>query len=656
MNFNIGLSALRASQFAIDTVSQNLANANTEGYHRQRVGFATRVPQFIGGQYLGAGVEISRVERIRGQVIEASFTNSVSDLKNIQLTGSIDSQIETLFLPGDGSIHQALGGLFDELGRLSTNPSEKVQRSAVLTQAVVLTKQTQTISQRLTNLKKDVKSQIDVEVQTLNDNIVELVALQNRIITNSANGATPNDLYDQRDQLVNRIAETIDVQRFESTQGGLGLTIGNSSISLGNVPVAFKAVYGSDGQVEIQMASTDRQIKFASGTLPALTETYNHTIDQYQSRINEFASQLIRSVDQAHATGVGIDGPYNVLRSARSIGSTTRPLNQAGTEFPVTSGDLFFSITDPAGEKRTVSITIDPATDSLTDIANRISSLGTIQAVVDDQSGQLAIVAQPGYRFDFTGNLETKPILTNFTGSSIPGVTGQYTGQLNRKLSVAVIGSGSVGKTDGLLAQVTDNSTGKVIAEVNIGNGYEAGSKLEISDGISLTFSGGEVVAGDQFTTDIIANSDTTGLLSAIGMNNFFSGKDASDIEVSKRIINNPNQLATSRSGDIADTLNLAGMIGLRDKSVVGADQLTFEDYLSETTTEIGFRVRTSKLVEANIEELNNQYRNEIASISGVDPNEELVSLQQYQKQYEAAVKVMQTVDDMLTELFNLIR
>jgi flagellar hook-associated protein 1 FlgK len=657
MNFHIGLSALQASQFAINTVSQNLANANTPGYHRQRINFQTRLPQHINNRYLGSGVEIGSIDRIRNRVLESAYTNSLADLSNISQSLSVEGQIESLFLPGEGSLQNSLSGFFDELSRLSANPSEHVQRNAVIQQGVSIATQTRNISDRLTDLKSNVRQQIDIEVEELNAEIAALVDLQHQIQTSSSNGpnAVPNDLYDQRDQLINSIATKIDVQRQESVQDGFGLTLAGS-ISLGHVPIEFEAVTNDDGTVSLQLVGNDRVINSASGSISALNELHNNTIDEYKSKLNEFAQDFIRRVDQAHAQGVGTSGPFSILRSTRTVDSTTLPLNDAGIAFPVDAGELFFSVTDPNGEKRTYSVTIDPTIDSLQDVADRISALGNVQAVVDDQNGSLAIVAQPGFRFDFSGNLETIPDLSSFTGTSTPEISGAYEGDVNRNLTVNIVGDGTIGQTPGLLAQVIDDETGNVIAELNIGEGYEAGSQLKMDDGIRLQFSGGEVVNGDSFSTTLLAEPDSTGILSALGLNSFFTGIDASTIAVANRLIENPNELATSASGDIADTSNLARMLGLRDERLAGENGLTFEDFLGEIGSEIGFRVKTSRALQQNVAELGYQYESEIASISGVDLNEEMLNLAQHQKSYEAAIQVIRTIEAMFDELFAIVR
>jgi flagellar hook-associated protein 1 len=656
MNFATSLSALRASQFAINIASQNLANASTPGYHRQRVDFVTRPPSWIQGQHIGNGVEIGRITRIRSQVLETSYTNSLSDLRNVGQSLGILQQIETEFLTGDGSIHQSLTGFFSELSRLSTNPSETASRNSAIQIASQLANRANETSQRLDELKGNVNSQIKSEVAIINRQFTELADLEQRIRSASSTGVVPIDLQDQRDQLINQIAEKIDVTRVEHAQDGFGLTIGGNSISIGSVPVEFKTYDNADGTISIRLGADGRDLKFGSGSISALVEAHNVTIDSYQGKINQFAADFMRVVDQAHAKGVGLDGPFRVLRSARNVTSTSVAINNAGLPFPVSKGKLYISVTDPAGEKRTSSIDFDPAVDSIQDLATRISSLDNLQSSVDSQNGQLSIFAKPGYRFDFTGNTETIPGLAQFTGTAVPRFSGNFEGNVNRNIAVKIVGSGTIGLTPGLTAQVTDVDSGAVIAELDIGEGYEGGTSLAVTEGVSLTFSNGTVNNDDQFATSLVADSDSTGILAALGLNSFFTGRDARDMQVSSRIMENPRDLASSRSGDLADTSNLAKLLDIREQPSIGNPGMTFQDFLGDVSSEIGFQVHSQQQLENNIAMVHAQVEAEIASVSGVDLNEEMLGIAQFQKQYEAAVQVMRTMDAMLTELMSLVR
>jgi flagellar hook-associated protein FlgK len=654
MNFSIGISALQASQFGINQVSQNLANANTEGYHRQVLGLQTRRSQYVGNHLLGSGVEIGGVKRVRDQILEAAFTSTISDLKGIEQRLSIETRIESHFLTGEGTIQNSLTGFFDELARLSANPGEKSLRNSVVNQAKGLTYQIQEASSGLVQLKGSVSQQIDIEIEALNKEIAELVDLQNTIRTTQFQ-ATPNSLLDQRDQLINKISEKIDVQRFESVQDSLGLGIAGSSISIGVVAIQFEAVSLPDGSRQIQVIGGDRETKFASGTIATLVDVHNNLVGEYSEKLEIFTQQLIQEVDQAHATGVGLDGPFKILRSSRNPENTTVPLNESGLPFSIENGELYISISDPSGERKLHSVAIDPSVDSLDDLAAKISAIENVQAVIDPQSGQLTVIAQPGYGFDFAGQVESNPDLGSFTGTSVPTISGDYTGAENQAYTITALGSGEIGKTPGLLAQVTD-ANGQVIKEINIGEGYEAGSEIDLVHGVKVSFAAGDINLDDSIETVLVANPDTANILSALGLNSFFDGKDSTDIEVKQAIVDDPDRLATSVSGDIGDTKNLARLISLRSKNTLGGGRQTFDDFLADTSSEIGFLVQSSISIQESVSELNFRYKSERDSISGVDVNEELVNLTQHQKSYEAAVQVVRTMESMLDELFQLVR
>ena len=118
----------------------------------------------------------------------------------------------------------------------------------------------------MTDIKSSARQEIDIQVSQLNDEIEQLVKLQNQIRTKLPQG-TPNDLYDQRDQLINKIAEKIDVQRYENSQDGFGLSLAGSSIAIGVAPIAFETQLQDDGSFEFVVEGTDRKVNIGSGSM-----------------------------------------------------------------------------------------------------------------------------------------------------------------------------------------------------------------------------------------------------------------------------------------------------------------------------------------------------------------------------------------------------
>ncbi|MCP4477366.1 MAG: hypothetical protein GY818_04675, partial [Planctomycetaceae bacterium] len=160
MNLNIGLSAIQASQFAINTISHNLANASTEGYHRQDVLLDSRRSTIVDGKVAGAGVNVSQLRRIRNNITETAYTNSTSDLSRIDQSLMLESRIESVLTVGDGSIQDAMNGLFDEMSRLSANPGEISLRNSVLNQAGNLASRIRETSNQFVDIQDGVKQQI----------------------------------------------------------------------------------------------------------------------------------------------------------------------------------------------------------------------------------------------------------------------------------------------------------------------------------------------------------------------------------------------------------------------------------------------------------------------------------------------------------------
>ncbi|MEZ6042077.1 MAG: hypothetical protein R3C20_16360 [Planctomycetaceae bacterium] len=113
-----------------------------------------------------------------------------------------------------------------------------------------------------------------------------------------------------------------------------------------------------------------------SGKLKALLEATNRTIPDARDRLNSFAQQVVQAVDEQHAKGLPDSGPFVSLLGTRSVGDVNSPLLYAETAFPVSKGDIYVTITENAtGNRSTRKISINPATDSLSDIADQFEAL-----------------------------------------------------------------------------------------------------------------------------------------------------------------------------------------------------------------------------------------------------------------------------------------
>ncbi len=651
-NFSIGLSALRSSQFALQVVSNNVSNANTEGYHRRRVSMKPNPPNWIGGFRIGNGVTVAGITRVRDQVTEASLTNVISESAHVEQSLTIERKIESALLTGDNAVGRQLDRFFAEFTALSASPNEPAQRTAVLESGKQVAASLRDASKQLGDLKRNVKLQIENEIDSLNDDMAELSALSAQIFRFQSQGLEANNELDQRDAVLNRIAATIGISRNEQPGGALNLTIGHHSIQQGN-RVNSVRIEENNGQIEIYLDDSDRPLIPETGKLAALLESYNSGITSYEDKLDNIATELIGQFNTVHATGVGTAGSFQNLLGSTRTSDGSLPLDESFPDANLTAGELTLSLTDASGNRSTHVLTIDPATDSLDDLATMLTAIPGVTANLRSETNQLQITTVPGLKFDFAGGIETDPDLTLVTGSSVAAMSGVYTGEGNEDITVRVEGTGNVGSAASLYANVY-SASGALLSRINLGEGYEAGSDIELQNGVRMTFSTGTLNDGDEFTTRLTGDPDETGTLATLGVNAFFRGNNAATIAIDQELLTDPDRVATGRSGEASDTSNLVNFIGIDSLEGMPGER-TIGQYTNEVGTEIGFAISSNQTLSSSLTSFKLKLEQERDAKSGVDLNEELVYLQEYQKSYEAAVRVLQVTDDILNELFRII-
>ncbi|MCP4000569.1 MAG: hypothetical protein GY727_06650, partial [Gammaproteobacteria bacterium] len=206
--------------------------------------------------------------------------------------------------------------------------------------------------------------------------------------------------------------------------------------------------------------------------------------------------------------------------------------------------------------KSSISIAAD---ETLTTLSAKIGGIANINSSVTN--GILSITSASGYTYNFTNELDTNP---GSIGSSLTGLSGHYTGDDNDIFTLSVIdaGTGTIG-TGSALSRVTD-ATGKILANLEVGSSYTAGSYLQITDGVSINFDSGAITLGDELAVDVTNDPDTSDVLSALGINTFFSGNDASSIKVSQYVVDDVTRIAAASTGSPGDNTNALRLVNLQ--------------------------------------------------------------------------------------------
>lgn len=653
---DIGLSALRTQQQQLTTLGNNIANASTPGYHRQRPELVDRPGVLYGRHLIGTGVDVASISRLRDAATEESLLRNVSLTGLVQTELGVAEDVERLLTPGDASVHARLSDFFNRLEALANNPEQATVRGEFLNAAESLVEEFNHIDTELFRLDRQLQEEAHLATREINQLIENIAELNQQIYYERAAGRQPNDLLDRRDQLVTQLSEWVDVS-IDTQEGGRDVVyLAGGAVAVSGTPKEVSLLHDDNGVLQLVREPDQGVIPVSSGKLRGLLDAVNETIPAVRSTFNAFASEVVRTIDQQHALGLPDAGPFAVLHGTRAVDDTTLPLNQAGTVFPVVAGELTITVTDPStGIRSSQRISIDPAVDSLDDVATRLDALTGVNAVVDPQTSTLIISGESGALIDFAGRPDNTPDLAGITGTTVPQFSGSFTGAANGQFDVTFSGAGDIGTTAGLTATVR-NLSGDVVAVLDVGAGYEAGTALPVADGINLEFSAGTVGAADTFSILTTASGDTSGVLSALGINSLFSGSATGDFEVKAALVADPSQLGVSSTGQAGEAQNIAALARLRDLPSAALQDRTFVESLADLTADAGLDVQHARNQESQLLVFGERLQQDRDAVSGVDPNEELLKMLEVERAFQAAARFVSVIDETITELLNIAR
>ena len=651
-SLNIGLSAMNVNQHLLDLTGQNIANANTPGYHREVADLA----QLTSGLNIGNGVAISQIQRVISNALDSAVNENTFQSNDLSTQVSNLRQVQSFLDTGTGSLSGLLEQFFNQIGQMTSQPDDTTQRQVLLSTAGALASKFNSLDSSFQKLQESMTGQMQSIVGQINSLGGQIAQLNGSIQLATAQGNDVNDLQDQRDQLISKLAQFADVRTIDGGQGQTNVLVGGLPLVLGNQSQTLQFSVDATGKAQVTAAGVPTPLAVSGGQLAGLMQLYNVALPTYRGQLNALSQTLIQNVDEVQATGIGLTGAMTSLLGQRGVSSATVPLAQAGLALPPQAGSLFITVTNQAtGQKTLRQVNIDPATQSLQDVANAISGVANVQAVVNGQSQTLEVLAKPGYTFDFAGDLPSTPVNQNLTGTATAQIGGTYTGSTNDTYTFHVMGTGTIGVTPNLSLQVL-NSSGTLIGTANIGQGYSPGTPLAAANGINVTLSAGTVNAGDSFATPVIAQPDSAGILPALGLNTFFSGNSAADIQVNPQLANNPAALAAGQSGQPGDSGNLQRLLALRDQNFMANGTASMGQFYDTMVSGLGGQIQDVTQRQNASQAVGQQLQTEQSSLSGVDPNEELVRLLQFQRAFQLSAKYVDLVNSTMDDLLNVIK
>jgi flagellar hook-associated protein 1 FlgK len=296
-------SALRAFQRALDVTGHNITNVNTAGYSRQSVQFNDFDPSKFGegGRFIvGTGVTAASVSRIQDQFLFMRQAEAMSeDGRLSSLHGGLSGVQSVMQEPGGASVGDALNKLFNAFSALGSNPGDAALRNQVQQAGQTLSSRIRGMYSNLDEQSKFTQTLIKSTLGQAQDLANSIATMNGEIRSATANGQTPSDLMDMRDEAVRQLSTIMPVTIYPQPDGGVSLFSGQLTLvdseGAETIPTTFNAAAGT-------LSDGTNTYPVSSGSLAGLFQT-SQKIAGYQQQLDSFANSLRTEFNSVHMTG-----------------------------------------------------------------------------------------------------------------------------------------------------------------------------------------------------------------------------------------------------------------------------------------------------------------------------------------------------------------
>ena len=425
-------NALTAAQLGLQVTSNNIANANTPGYLRQRLIQTPAVPQRYGNLVLGLGVDVEAIVQVTDRYLMERLRSAESDVARGEMQTDVYAQLEAIFGElSDTDLSTSLTDFFASIHEILNQPESTSVRNLAVLQGRTLTEDFRRLYQLVQDVRKDVDSRVVNAADEINGLLETIADLNKQIVIAEGGDVSHSDavgLRDRRAVALSDLAKLIDIRTAEQPAGDVAVYSGGDFLVFANTYREVKKATSVDRGLtvhDIRIAETDAPIPTASGKVAGLYEARDEILGGALDRLDALAQSLIYEFNKIYAGGQGLVGHGNMLAEF-AVSDVALALDAAGLEFDPASGVLEVQTYNAqTGLRQTTDIVIDLdglGTDTtLTDLAAALDAIDGISATIGADR-RLAITSDsPAIEFAFgddtSGVLAALGLGTFFTGS-----------------------------------------------------------------------------------------------------------------------------------------------------------------------------------------------------------------------------------------------
>lgn len=631
---NIARTGVLASQAQLAVTSNNIANANTQGYHRQVAEQSSIGSQSMGGEFYGAGTYISDVKRIYNEYAARELRIGQTGASEAQTTQTKMSELDQLFSQIGKSIPQGLNDLFASLNSLADLPDDMGIRGSVLGSAGQLADSLNQMQYHLDGQMKQTNDQIAGITDRINEISKELGQLNQELMKSQGEDA---HLLDRQDALIQELSQYAQVNVIPLDTGAKSIMLGGAVMLVSaEVSMSLGTMAGDPHPGELRVVanigSQSQAIDPAKmgGQLGALFEFRDETLIPAELELGQLSLGVADAFNQANGQGFDLNGDMGQ--------------------------NIFKDINDP--------------TMSVGRVGGFSSNSGTanLRVNIDDVGGlsgssfELKYTAPATYELKDTVTGSVSPLTLN--GTQLDGANG---------FSIH-IDSGALADGDKFEIRPSAGAAASIAVEMTDAKGIAAaGAKVTPASSNSANTQI-EIISIDRNNANLpLTGSELTYQIDPLA--NTFTVFDASGTLVSGAAAYTPPTITSNGfSFDLdttststqsftfdfsfapGDNTNAVAMANLSEAKLMNSGGSTLSDVYQGTKISVGGKAKAADIAAGTAQSVYLQAYNRVQSESGVNIDEEAANLLRFQQAYQASARIMTTANEIFDTLLNAVR
>jgi flagellar hook-associated protein 1 len=619
--YGIDISALQAFQQAISVTSNNVANASTPGYDEESIELGEAAPQTSGGVPIGAGVNVNGVTRAYSQAAANQLNTSQSSLGQLNALQNYTSQIDNLFGTTAAGLTSALQSFYNGWSSVANDPTSSAARQALLGDANALASNITSTATQLNALGADVNTRVAADVQQVNSISSSIANLNTQIAASQGTSQTPNQLLDQRDQLVSSLSQVVGVTTTTDTNGavnvftgsGVPLVVGSTTNALTTVPNQYNA-----SQLEVSSTDSDGNpisSQITSGDLGGLLAARTQAINPALSQLGQIATVIAQSTNTQQGSGLNLDGQLGA--NLFSVGGPTATASSANTD----------------NTTATVSV---PNVSQLPSDNYVLRYTGGAYSLTDSATGASVALTGAGTSASPLQGAGLSIVLSK-TPAAGDTFLIQPTAQAAGTLGVALTDPSAIAAAGAIATSAADANTGT--ARIGAGTVVNAANPSLLS------------------TTTIKFLTPTTYSVNGAGSFAYTSGGNISldgwQVAISGAPAAGDVFTVQGNTAGTGDNTNALAAANLQTKGILSNATISINGAVSGLISDSGSRAAQVNSAQTAQSAVNSQAQTNLQSVSGVNLDEEAANLMQWQQAYQASAQALSVANSLFTTLIN---